>query len=62
MIAPSGACSRVPKKIANASTRSRVESLAQRAPTNVTSVAMIVKNATTRFENSMYEWKLFGSK
>ena len=27
-----------------------------------TSVARIVKNATTRFPNSMYEWKLFGSK
>ena len=55
MIAPSGACSNVPKKIANASVRSRDDSRAQIAPTNVSSVARIVKKATTRFENSMYE-------
>ena len=28
----------------------------------VASVSRIVRNAKTRFENSTYEWKLFGSK
>ena len=45
--APRGACSNVPKKMMNASHRSRG------ARSQVASVTRIVKNAITRFENSM---------
>ena len=55
--APSGACNSVPKKMPNPSPRKP-----RRAAIQVTSVSRIVKNAKTRFPNSMYEWKLFGSK
>ena len=53
MIAPSGACAVVPRKTTKAVTRTEVEVFAASEPSQVASVARIVKNATTRFPNSM---------
>ena len=57
MIAPSGACASVPMKTHPASAFSHGRTPgAKFAVVHAASVVRIVKNATTRFENSTYEW------
>ncbi len=63
MIAPRGACASVPANtvVARIFTQRR-RPLVRHAATASTSVVRTVKKATTRFENSTYEWyPLFGN-
>ena len=54
-MAPSGACASVPANVPHASHRTRLGTRAKSDATAVARVTRIVKNATTRFENSTYE-------